>query len=793
MSRPTYRYLLVSLLAVALTGAWLAPVTMVSAQPPDPGSTPVPTPTPGPTSTPTPGPPIISEIFHILLFPFETMTEAILLMSSSVMQQLNEQAQSVYSGALEVLISSRYGISPIGLGDDVASTPLFADLIRPHWNVTFTFALLLLPATLAMTAISTMKTSVASVLTYVDMKEALINWVFSVAAAAASYFLLGLAHRLSVLASGAIMQADFGGQVTGATLANVFFSATGLMLVAQLAPAAVLYVAGFLLFLAGGILIGLALAIAAYTALVYVLTVMAPLVLTLGVLPPLRWLSALWLKAITLVFLLPVVDAILLKAALALVIGFFNPDSGTGTLGGFIASVFVTAGVLGALLTINFKVAEVMFGAIGEMHRQFQGAVLAVASLAAGAIGLLVGAPALGLATAGAVGSGGVAGSASGGAGGAGLGSGGPGGSGFPLLPGPGSSAGPGASTDGPIAPGGGLTPFGDSPNSGGRSISAALNDSPSLSSRVSLLSAGQPGDSGGDGAGASREGNETGGDHVTAAETGSGPGSAAGTGPASNSARSATADPAAQMRRAQLMQGLGRALAQSRLPVVSAFGAGMQMGSELSAHQAREGLEGVHAQQQEAEAQHRDQAREDTAAYREAQLRLGAMRLAEQHAYHQAHMGATHERLDEQRAREAVRDHQQLLDQSLRWSTNPNLNEELPQFRDMSRDNTAIMAGALHAALANDVVEPRASDMNDVLGVVRDSYGSWLAQDRPGGYQAQLDYYGIVSDPRSTHAPETLAQNLGRWSQAHGVELPSTVPDSINRLYSRSSSMHQD
>ena len=52
----------------------------------------------------------------MLLFPFETMTEAILLMSSSVMQQLNEQAQSVYSEALDALISSRYGISPIGLG-----------------------------------------------------------------------------------------------------------------------------------------------------------------------------------------------------------------------------------------------------------------------------------------------------------------------------------------------------------------------------------------------------------------------------------------------------------------------------------------------------------------------------------------------------------------------------------------------------------------------------------------------------------------------------------------------------
>jgi hypothetical protein len=218
-----------------------------------------------------------------------------------------------------------------------------------------------------------------------------------------------------------------------------------------------------------------------------------------------------------------------------------------------------------------------------------------------------------------------------------------------------------------------------------------------------------------------------------------------------------------------------------------------MQMGAELSAHQAREGLDAVHAGQQQAEAGRREQDRDDTAGYREAQLRLGAMRLGEQHAYHRAQMGATYSRLDEQRDREVARDHQQLLDQSLRWSTNPALNEELPQFRDMCRDNTAIMAGALHSAMAGDIVEPRAADMNDVLGVVRDSYGAWLAQDRPGGFQAQLDYYGSVSNPRHMHSPEALANNLDQWSQTHGVALPSSLPDSIQRLYDRSSSMHQD
>jgi hypothetical protein len=712
MKRCAARLLLV-VLGCLLAGMLLWPTRPVLAEPPV---------TPEPTPTPAPGGTITENIFHTLVFPFETMTKAILQMSSQVLQQLNAQAQAVYSAALDALISSRYGISPLGLGSDVASTPLFADLIRPHWNVMFTFALLLLPATLAITALSTLRSSVISVLTYADLKEALIGWALSAAGAAASFFVLGLAHRLSLLAAVAILQADFGGHVSGATLSNMFFSAAGLSLVGQLSPAAVLYVAGFLLFLAGGILIGLALAIAAYTALVYVLTVIAPLVLILGVLPPLRWLNALWLKAVTLVFLLPVVDAILLKAVTALAVGFFDPASGSHTLGGFIASVFVTAGVLSALFVINWKVAEAMFGALGEVHRQFQGAVIGVLSLAAAAAGVALGMPLAGLAPA-AAGAGGGGPSASGGA---------------PPLDGGGTGGAQPAAQTTARAP---EATHQAGPAIGGQSVAGLVNGRLSQE-RVRALAAGTNGAGVGQD---SRQGStDTGGSNGAVAEaTGENAASGQDQPSPTPAAESRGESPAAHLRQAHLMNGLGRALAASHVPVLSSFGAGLQAGAAVAAH--------------------------------EADLALDSRRTTE--ALSRDQLGAQGAEARQERA---------LLDRALRWEAPQLLSSTPAALHDLGRDNTDLMSGAFHYAMRQAWPEPRATDMQDTVGVVRESYGAWLAQGRPGGFAAQEKFFQIVSEPNNAASADQLTAQLTQWSQSYGLSPTPQFSESVKRLFDR-------
>lgn len=83
-------------------------------------------------------------------------------------------------------------------------------------------------------------------------------------------------------------------------------------------------------------------ALAAVIALVYLVSVLAPLILVLGQLPPLRWLHDLWLKAVVLVFLLPPVNALLLRAAAFLSLGIAGGDSWAAAL----VSLVVMAGVL---------------------------------------------------------------------------------------------------------------------------------------------------------------------------------------------------------------------------------------------------------------------------------------------------------------------------------------------------------------------------------------------------------------------------------------------------------------
>jgi hypothetical protein len=367
-----------------------------------------PTPTPAPTATPAA--PVSQTIFHVLSFPFETMLEAIVKMSGGLVRSVYAEAEGLFAEALEPVLVSPYGLAPESLGAG-AATPLFRDLVAPHWQVAFNLALLLLPATLALTAADALRQGAASTLGQLELKEALLGWLFAAGGAALSLYALGLAHRLSLAAAGAVLGADFGERVSGLALARAFFNAPALALIAALFPPAALYVGFFILFLGSTLLLALCLGLAAYTALTYLLAVIAPVVLVLGALPPLRWLPALWLKATVVVWLLPLADAFLLRAGLSLYRGFFDPSAG-GSVAGFLASVVSLGGVLSVLIALNFKAAEAVFGALAEVGRQAWAATGGVLQLA-----LSAGALAAGFVTGGALAGGLAAAAVSGGPG----------------------------------------------------------------------------------------------------------------------------------------------------------------------------------------------------------------------------------------------------------------------------------------------------------------------------------------------------------------------------------------
>lgn len=754
------------LLCLGILGTLLSPARAASADSArlpgyQGGSTPIPgggvgTPVPGgtttPTATPTPGMTITENIFHIISFPFEMMTEAVVNMSNKIIGQAYKDAQWIYGDTLGLLIFGDYGIAPDALGSS-SLTPLFANIIQPHWNVIFTLTLLLLPATLALTAVEALRSSTTSVMGYADMKETLLGWFIAAGAAAASFYLLGLAHRMSLAAAQAILSADFGEQVSGQSLALAFFNTAAVAALASLvpiAPIALLYIGFLVLFLASSIILGLALALSAYTALVYMLSAIAPLIIILGVLRPMRWLHALWLKTITVVFLLPVADALLLKAAVSLVRSFYDPNGAGTSLGSFLAGLFVTGGVLSVLIAINFKVGEMVFGALGEIHRQAWGATMGVIQLAATAIGLVTGG--IGIAAGGA----GLAGAASG------VG---------PMASGGGPTVGAGAATG--MVAGTPSAAMGDtttgvaqeghvlaaerSTTADGR-VASTLGTSLSFAQRTNdLLASGLFGKStathkarqSNPAASPAKEAEEQA--DTTPSSEGEGEteqivsttsdNSSAGqpsTPMQGQAAVSVMADtnPQGMIRRSRLAESFGRALAMTGNPTLRSFGVGLQVAGTVG---------------------------EFTAGNLQDQSRAAISR-----------------------TNEPSQTDSQLLDSAMRWSGR-DLSTAPNELFDLGRDNTPIMAGALHQAFLSDPDVGRATSMRDVLNVVRDSYGQWQTQGQPGGVTAQRAYFETIADPGNSASPGRLTGAVVQWAEQYKVQLEPAWPDTVRTVFDQS------
>ncbi len=740
----TRRWLIVLVASMGLAALAVRPVTARGPMP-DPASqptpamtqpapTPVPTTSPGATpaatATPEAPPPIVESIFHIIRFPFETMMQAVVQMSNKILLQSYREAGQRFTGALDQLVSGPYGLAPDVAAD--APTPLFQNLVLPHWRVTLTAALLLLPVTLMLTAVGTLRLGATSVLGLADLKEALLGWLISAGAAGSSYYLLSLAHRLSVATAGSLLAADFGTRVTGATLAGAFFNVNALLALAGnlLTSPIVLYVAFFGLFLASSIMIGLGLALAAYTALAYLLTTLAPLVLVLGTLPPLRWLQGLWLKSVVVTFLIPIVDALLLKAAVSLFYNLLSAE-GSGDVGTFITGVFVTAGVVSVLIAINFKVGEAVFGALAEVHRQALDATLGVVKLAAVAVGFAAGGLAIG------AGAGAVAGAGGAGEAGTALAGGGP-----PIAGGPGGS-GPNPAVSG-AASGGTGTASASSPGSTLPAGNGRLG-SGGIAQRMGQLLQGRTGHAPGAPAGPAAS-------DQTAHPTQSIGGATGATveGPDETQPDTSTEAPApvdsrdagrvptgqasvndASLRRARLAGSFGRALAHAtRNPVLQGLGLGLQVG-ELA----------------------------------------GTLRADRPSAAGQAGASPTGSLSEASIA------------SALRWS-NRDLSHLPNDLFDPGRDNTELMAGGLHQAF---VTSGRAMRMEDMFRLANESYGAWQQQGQPGGLAAQRELFEAMLDPNTKGNPEVLVGELEQLAQRHGFRLAGQMAATAREAFARS------
>jgi len=355
--------LLIGLLSLLALGA---------APPLQPQPTPAPVEEPPPVPAPTPEPPggIVQQVFHRLLFPVETIGEAL----TNVFNQAAEreaESLSQQTAAWGEAIGEVIQAPSEGWFREQASTSLpTAAALAP--------ALFLLR--LAIYHWSRLIGEDDSAL------RAFGDWVVAGALAVAAGPFLDLAARLGWWMAGAALGEtadlayDFVSSMSlsqavlaGLRSVSLFSGIIGI----GLALAGLLAVAGFLF------------AFAAANATLYVLAVIAPPLAVLSVVPQMRWLRGLWLKAVGLLALLPVVAGAVFKAGL-LASGAFP---GGGLLGAVIRLLWLL-GAVGALLSLAGLLGRLTLATGIESALKLARGIAGVAglvALATGGVGAVAG------------------------------------------------------------------------------------------------------------------------------------------------------------------------------------------------------------------------------------------------------------------------------------------------------------------------------------------------------------------------------------------------------------------
>ena len=308
------------------------------------------------------------------------------------------------------------------------------DLMKDAWQFMYSIAIAFWPLTLAVVAAIAAKDAVAaSTWGLGDLKSALGTWLTAVLLSATSLWWMDLANNLANAITSYILYNFAGPQFFPGTF-MVFFTTVlpGLFLAFPLAGIIIIL---FLVILAITIFVGLTFGIIARLVLMYLLVALGPLAIILGVLPPLRFVTQMWVRGFLLVLALGPVDALLLKLAFN-VAQYASSAPPVQAAAAFIG-VF---GLLSILITINFTVVKGVFGAVIAVANQTMSAVKTVGQMVVAGALLMTGAGA----GAGAA----MGGSAATGAG-SGAGGGGTGGGGAASALGGGSGGSGGANTSG--------------------------------------------------------------------------------------------------------------------------------------------------------------------------------------------------------------------------------------------------------------------------------------------------------------------------------------------------------
>src|SRR5512139_957712 len=368
MSNPRPLLLILPLLLLlSLSSLAMSPAPLPYANPAY-GATPIPPPTP-PTSTPNPGGGTvvtsISNIFHHLVFPADTISQALTkVFNKAASREASSMDQEVtrWTKVIGEIVQapskgeySKVAQSSLSVAAALAPALFLLRLALYHWG---------------------------RVLGEDDSAMRVIgDWVTAGALAVAAGPFLDLVIRLGWWMVGRVI-----GE-TGGLAVNFVKSTTATSVVIGM---------GSQTFLGGLVTIGLSIgsliaiggmlfAFASANAVLFILAVLAPPLAVASVLPQARWLRSLWMKAVILIALLPIVAGGVFKAGLAASSVFNKP----GLLSALIHVIWLW-GATGILLSLAGILGKMTISttadAFGQMLKAVQ-QVVAIGALAASGVG----------------------------------------------------------------------------------------------------------------------------------------------------------------------------------------------------------------------------------------------------------------------------------------------------------------------------------------------------------------------------------------------------------------------
>ena len=340
-------------------------------------------PTPPPTPPPSGGDPITQIINQIIQFPFENLVEALQNAAKSILTGTITPLESFFSASIGRWLTSSPGIitpgGGIAQGDDV---------MGPAWRLMVKVAVLLWPLTLAIIAAIAAKDAVAAASWGIgDLKEALGGWLIAVVLSATSLYWMDLANRFTNATTMTILNMSFVGEAgfQPNALTALVFGTAGLLLAWVSMPAALIVVI-FVILMGLAVLSSLIFQFLARFVILYILVALAPVVIILGVLPPMSWFRYMWLRGFIMVEAIGPINALLLKLVMVLTVRGTSNDPITAFVN-FIGAI----GVLSILITVDGVIIKGVFGAAEEVMQKAVSTVQAMGTLALAGVTALAG------------------------------------------------------------------------------------------------------------------------------------------------------------------------------------------------------------------------------------------------------------------------------------------------------------------------------------------------------------------------------------------------------------------